>query len=1176
MFTPQRKVWSGWPLTPRSEKNGSGSGSGSDPNSNPRNGDIVAKSKSVAFVESTPLQTIGENGETMDRNSMAEKISKLENELFDYQYNMGILLIEKKEWTSQYEELKQSLEEVNTTLKREHAAHMIALTQIEKREENLRKALGVEKQCVFDLEKALREMRSEHATIKFTADSKLAEANALITSIEEKSLEVEAKLHAADAKLAEVSRKSSEIERKLHEVEARENAIRRERLSFNAEREAQESTLSKHREDLRDWERKLKEEEERLAEVRRLLNQREERANENDLIFKQKQNDHEEAHKKIEISNSALKKKEDDISRRLANLAVKEKESDALKISLVEKEKELCALEEKLDARERVEIQKLLDEHKSNLDAKEHKFDMEMEQKRKAFDEDLKSKAVEVEKKEAEINHLEEKVAKRELAYEKKLEKFKEKEKDLESRSKDLKEREKAIKVDEKKMGNERKQILVEKERMCSLKVELEDIRAIIEEQRLKVNDERERLRVTAEERSEHERLQAELKLEIDKGRQQRELLLKEGEELKQEREKFEKEWEELDEKRVGIKKELEEVTEQKEKLEKLKRFEEERLDSEKRATQDYVQRELEALKLAQDSFAASVEHEKAMMGEKIQSEKSQMFNDFELQKRELETDIRKRQEEMENNLGEREKLFVEERDRELSNINYLREVAQREMEEMKVERLRIEKEKEDTAANQKHLEGQQLDMRKDIDDLVGLSRKLKDQREQFLQERERFIEFVEKHKSCQTCGEITSEFLVSDLQSLPGMDNVEELPLPRLTDDYMKVGNMVTTEGQKNELSPAAVHAASPVSGGTMSWLRKCTSKILSFSPVKKSEPTGPQNLTGTPTSGERISLNEPIRLFTTEDEPESFGIATNSLDVQMIQSDNSIREVEARQNPSGDDQSNINSKAQEIPEDSQHSDVKSGRVKPSRRGRRRVNRTRTMKAVVAEAKTILGDSACMNEEGQEDSSLVDKGKIKNSRKRNHAHNSQNTVSGQDGGYSEGHSDSATAGSRKRRQKVAQAVQIPGEVRYNLRRHRNPATVAGNGALSGFGKGDERDGDDGRGTRDDVSNSKAVAANSTEVPSENGGSTPFLQFETAAGAEDGNADTSSKPVDNIVLSEEVNGILEDGTREDGNSECRSVSNGEDDEDDSDGDDEESEHPGEVSVGKKLWKFITT
>ncbi|KAF7142068.1 hypothetical protein RHSIM_Rhsim06G0209200 [Rhododendron simsii] len=79
-----------------------------------------------------------------------------------------------------------------------------------------------------------------------------------------------------------------------------------------------------------------------------------------------------------------------------------------------------------------------------------------------------------------------------------------------------------------------------------------------------------------------------------------------------------------------------------------------------------------------------------------------------------------------------------------------------------------------------------------------------------------------------------------------------------------------------------------------------------------------------------------------------------------------------------------------------------------------------------------------------------------------------------------------------------------------------------------------------------------------------------YAMFETRAGVEDGNFDTSSKlVVDNMVLSEEeVNGTPEQTPVE---------SNGMDnDNSDEEDDDEEFERPGEVAFAKRLLKFLTT
>ncbi|XP_004234687.1 nuclear matrix constituent protein 1-like isoform X1 [Solanum lycopersicum] len=1167
MSTPPRKVFSGWTLTPRTDLANK----------------TVSKGKDVVFMGSGQkvLSSI-QDYDTVDKVVLLDKVSKLENELVDYQYNMGLLLIEKKEWSAKLEEIKQALSEANEAYRREHTAHLIALSEVEKREENLRKALGVENQCVRELEKELREMRSQYAETKYVADSKLDEAKALATSVEENSLHVELKLRAADAKTAEVSRKSSDVERKMRDIEAQENALRRERSSFNTEREAHESAISKHREELREWERKLKEGEERLADARTLLNQREQRANENDGILRQKQSDLEDEQRKIDIANSVLRKKEVDMSSRLAILASKEKELEDVRKSLEIKKEELDELQEKLNAKEREEIQKLMDEHRAILKSKEEEFELEMRQRHASLDEELENKVIELEKKEAEVGHIEEKLKKREQALEKKSDKMKEKEKDLELKLKALKEREKSLKIDERELETEKKQIFTEKDRLLDLRVELENRRAELEKQQLKINEGIEQLKITEDEKMEHARLQSELKQEIDKCRDLRDTLLNEAEDLKQEKERFEREWEELDEKRSAIKKELQEVNDSKKKFEKLQHTEEERLKKEKLETENYVQRELEALKVAQETFAATMDHERSVLSEKTQSEKIRMLHDFEKQKRDLESEMQRKREEMESALHEQKKRFEEERQRELSNANYLREVAHKEMEVMKSERVRLEHEKQEISSNKMHLVEQQSEMKKDIDVLDGLSRKLKDQREAFAKERERFLAFVKKQENCSSCGEGIRIFELSDLQPLNDVVDLEAPSLRNVAQEYLTDGFQDTPVRANNELLPGALNSGSMASAGTMSWLRKCTTKLLKFSPGKKIEHPASQDLIGGSSPEEKFEGELPDTMVKKDQVDLAISIK-DTFDDQKLQTDNSVREVEV---------------GKDVPEDSQHSNRNSQR-RPVRKGRGKNSKTGHTNSKATSAKIILGEnvkesenilvnggfetSINVNESQKEDSSLFGEAPSK-TRKRTRIHG---TASEFDGSHSDGQSDSVTTTSRrKRRQKAAPSVQAPGEKRYNLRHPRSAAVATANGSLPELvSKSQEENGD-----------SKVVpetpAAISDGELRNSDAALPAVADSPLIEAADDQAcagDIANELVDDTGLSEEINGTPEGPSaynvydeehegdtivqEEDGE---RDEDADENDELDEGNEEEEVPHPGEVSIGKKIWSFITT
>lgn len=664
-----------------------------------------------------------------------------------------------------------------------------------------------------------------------------------------------------------------------------------------------------------------------------------------------------------------------------------------------------------------MELQNLLDEHRSALDIKKQEFELEIEEKRKFSDKEIKVKLDDLFKKESEIDHMEQKLKKQDQALEKKSERVKEKEKEIELKLKGLKEKEKTLKLEEQNLDLLRRETASDKEHLQTLEDEIGKMKAEISQKELQIHDEKEKLSITSEEREEHNRLIMDLKQEIERYKHQNDLLSKESDILKQDRKNFEEEWEALDEKRAELTRELQQLEQEKTRIGKMRSSIEKQLKEDKIATEDYIKRELEALRIEKELFAETMKHEQSMLSEKARHEHDQLLRDFETRTRDLEADMLNKQEEMERTRQEGERIFEDKTEKEHRNISRLKEVVQKEMEDMRAERSRLEKDKKSISLNKKQLEEQQLEMHKDINELGILSQKLKLQRQQFVEEKSQFFSFVETLKHCESCGDRAREYVLSNLH-IREMDDKEASPIQSLGEELLEKVSSYKVNAKK---APGEDDPKSSESGGRISWiLRKCTPRIFNQSPTKKVQDMPPQNLDQA-LSDTLVNIPEDVGR---PNIPDGTGAGTQA---DTPECDHGV----------------------EVREDSQQSGLTNRRRKSSRKIGDGIHRTRSVKAVVEDAEAFLRRTgglelseeqnkdadASLNEESRGDSGLAGKAARTIPRKRTRAQSSKLTES-ENADDSEGHSESVTTGGRrKRHQTGAPSGQTSEKPRYNLRR---------------------------------------------------------------------------------------------------------------------------------------------
>ncbi|KAK6923185.1 hypothetical protein RJ641_011489 [Dillenia turbinata] len=775
-----------------------------------------------------------------DKAALIAYIAKLEAEIFDYQHNMGLLILERKDWDSKYEQVKATAESAEIIHKRDQTAHASALAEAKMREDKLKKALGVEKVCVANLEKALHEMRAEAAEAKVAAESSLAEARNMAEGAQVKFAEAEAKLRAAESLEADANRYHRAAERKLHEVEAREDDLRRRIISFKSDCEAKEKEMLLERESLHERQKILQQGQERLLDNQTSLNQRENYFAKRYEDLTQLEKELDSARANIEEHHKSLCEEKMNLEMKRASLLTSEEAVIDKEARVHKREQELLFLQEKVASLESEQQKKVMANQETVLKLKMSEFEAEIEKKRKLVEDEIDTKRRTWELREVDLKHREDFISEREHELEVQSATLFDKEKDVTEKWNLLNEKEKHIDAAEKEIEANRVLLMKEKEDVSGLKQDLQKSLELLELRKREVDCAGEKVEALKNETSELLILETKLKEEIDLVRAQKLELMAEAEKLKAEKAKFETEWELVDEKKEELCREAEYIAKERLAVSEFLKDERESLKQEKDALRAQYKLDSDSLAGEREEFMNKMRHEHVEWFNKMQQERADVLLDIEMQKKELENCLEKRREEIESSLREKERAFEQEKMRELDHISSLKEKLTKEQEHVALEMKKLEMGRTEINVDRERRDKEWSELNNLIEELQMQREKLKEQRELLHADREKILVQIEYLKKLEDL-----KYGIDEISELEQQSKVISRRKEILAKSFLKqqsaLHNAILDSHEKLKVSNGGLKLGLPSQVGgnntspsstPFSFFKRCTKFIFKPSP--------------------------------------------------------------------------------------------------------------------------------------------------------------------------------------------------------------------------------------------------------------------------------------------------------------------------------------------------------